>query len=133
MGVNNQPYLDIRTYVPHLTKSNSFPYHRFPRKLVLKQRHKVTFIHELLTGAFDLHCNMQVKNVVSEIRAQKFQIVSSLFLIHFFAAILYVPCSYVRVRFLRARVTLGLNSPRMRIKKGKKSMACCLGEYMFVF
>ena len=30
-GVNNQPYLDIRTYVSHLTKSNSFPYHRFPR------------------------------------------------------------------------------------------------------
>ena len=34
----------------------------------------------------------------------------------------------VRVRFLRARVTLGLNTPRMRIKKGKKSMACCLGK-----
>ena len=27
----------------------------------------------------------------------------------------------VRVRFLRARVTLGLNSPRMRIKKGKRA------------
>ena len=28
---------------------------------------------------------------------------------------------HVRVRFLRARVTLGLNSPRMRIKKKKSS------------
>ena len=28
--------------------------------------------------------------------------------------------SHVRVRFLRARVTLGLNSPRMRIKRKKE-------------
>ena len=58
--------MDIRTYASHLTKSNSFPYHRFPRKLVLKQRHKVTFIHELLTGAFDfkLKC-LSVANIES--------------------------------------------------------------------
>ena len=34
----------------------------------------------------------------------------------------------MRVRFLRARVTLGLNSPRMRIKREKRAWRCCLGK-----
>ena len=95
-GVNNQPYLDIRTFASHLTKRflfscislffllkyvfyihpishfqvafclcvktslNAKPFIWFApteliftRRLILKQRHKDTYIHELLTGAFD--------------------------------------------------------------------------------
>ena len=38
--------------------------------------------------------------------------------------------SYVRVRFLRARVTLGLNSPRMRIKRKKEHGVVVLEKYV---
>ena len=111
-GVNNQPYLDIRTSASHLTKrflfscislffllkyifyihpishfqvafclcvktslhakpfiistyrchdnQTHFYMKGFTQRLVLKQRHKDTFIHELPTGAFDFYSCISV-------------------------------------------------------------------------
>ena len=36
----------------------------FTQRLVLKQRHKDTFIHELLTGAFDFKLNYNVYDYI---------------------------------------------------------------------
>ena len=43
----------------------------FTRSLVLKQRHKDTFIHELLTGAFDLQCVTSALFLSNMLRARK--------------------------------------------------------------